>query len=87
MLEILHADKIATELNFYSSNGYHGIIDLVIEKDSNLTIYDFKSDIPGDNFTELQAHYKKQLKYYEDAAKEFSGGNNIFASECIYLFK
>lgn len=84
--EIISADSIQTELFFHSSDNYHGIIDLIIEKDNWIKIIDFKSDIPGDNFQEIKSHYQKQLDYYLRAIKNNDTGKEIIG-ECIYLFK
>lgn len=82
--EIITAKNIQTELNFYA-NGFHGIMDLIIETDDSIKVIDFKSDILNVNSEDIKAHYNKQMHYYIRAMKESFPNKNIHG-ECYYLF-
>lgn len=83
--EIIDADSIQTELMFSSPENFHGIIDLVIEKDNTIKVVDFKSDILGENAAKIKKHYNKQMKYYTNALKSCYD-NKVITGECVYLF-
>jgi ATP-dependent exoDNAse (exonuclease V) beta subunit len=83
--DILDDDAIYTEIPFSSSENYHGVIDLILEKGNKIRIIDFKSDLLKTKKAEIKAHYKKQIEYYMRALKQYT--DKDIENECLYLFE
>ena len=92
---ILSSDKVykEKEITFYAPSTYYdenikngnilvdGIIDLLLEKDNNYTIIDYKTD-KVNTLEELVDLYKVQLDLYEIAIK--NKYNAVYVDKYIY---
>ncbi len=70
-----------TEISLGTSNENSiqiGRIDLMIIKDSEIIIIDYKSDsVPAENLLDIPENYKSQLDFYRDTGRKIYTQKNI----------